>query len=130
MNASRKLSGIAKAALTAMLLIGSSTATANELSGIKKVSESKELGSLRDNYRACVVAKAKLYLKVNSIDSTIAHAPIACKRELLSIRQFLLSGAFKVDVVNQLIDSVREGVEIDLVNSVYDEVLKQRGIKQ
>ena len=96
----------------------------------KKVSESKELGSLRDNYRACVVAKAKLYLKVNSIDSTIAHAPIACKRELLSIRQFLLSGAFKVDVVDQLMDSVREGVEIDLVNSVYDEVLKQKGIKQ
>ncbi len=130
MNASRKLSGIAKVAVAAMLLAGSSAAMANELSGIKKVSESKELGSLRDNYRACVVTKAKLYLKVNSIDSTIAHAPIACKRELLSIRQFLLSGAFKVDVVDQLIDSVREGVEIDLVNSVYDEVLKQRGIKQ
>ena len=35
-----------------------------------------------------------------------------------------------VDVVDQLMDSVREGVEIDLVNSVYDEVLKQKGIKQ
>ena len=130
MNASRKFPGIATAVLLGMLCVSSASTSANELSAIKKVSESKELGTLRDNYRACVVAKAKLYLKVNSIDSTIAHAPIACKRELLSIRQFLLSGAFKVDVVDQLMDSVREGVEIDLVNSVYDEVLKQKGIKQ
>ena len=130
MNAPRKYPGIATAVLLGMLCVSSASTTANELSAIKKVSESKELGSLSDNYRACVVAKAKLYLKVNSIDSTIAHAPIACKRELLSIRQFLLSGAFKVDVVDQLMDSVREGVEIDLVNSVYDEVLKQKGIKQ
>ena len=103
MNAPRKYPGIATAVLLGMLCVSSASTTANELSAIKKVSESKELGSLRDNYRACVVAKAKLYLKVNSIDSTIAHAPIACKRELLSIRQFLLSGAFKVDVVDQLV---------------------------
>ncbi|TPV58307.1 hypothetical protein FJ444_09680 [Aestuariibacter sp. GS-14] len=125
----RKLRGMATAICAGLLLVTASGAIANELSAIKKVSESKELGTLRDNYRACVVAKAKLYLKVNSIDSTIVHAPIACKRELLSIRQFLLSGAFKVDVVDQLMDSVREGVEIDLVNSVYDEVLKKKGIQ-
>ncbi|GGF79557.1 hypothetical protein GCM10011338_34880 [Alteromonas lipolytica] len=104
-------------------------ASANEFSAIKKVSESKELETLRDSYRACVVKKASLYLKVNDIDSTIAHAPLACKRELLSIRQFLLSGAFKVEVVDQLMESVREGIEIDLVNHVYTEALKQKGIK-
>ena len=108
---------------------GLNMAVANEYSAIKKVSESNELEGLRDKYRECVLAKGTLYLKVNDVNSAIAHAPIACKRELLSVRQFLLSGAFKVEVVDQLMDSVREGVEIDLVNHVYAEVLKQKGIK-
>lgn len=113
----------------AITLLLQNVALANEYSAIKKVSESKELETLRDKYRECVVNKASLYLKVNDINSTITHAPIACKRELLSIRQFLLSGAFKVEVVDQLMESVREGVEIDLVNHVYGEVLRQKGIK-
>lgn len=111
------------------ILLSSPTLQANEYSAIK-ASESKELQNLREKYRSCVVGKGTLYLKVNSIDSAIAHAPIACKRELLGVRQFLLSGAFKVDVVDQLTESVREGVEIDLVNHLYDEVLKQKGIKR
>lgn len=124
-----KLSRLALFCSAITLMAGVNVATANEYSAIKKVSESKELETLRDNYRECVLAKATLYIKVNSIDSAIAHAPIACKRELLSVRQFLLSGAFKVEVIDQLMDSVREGVEIDLVNHVYAEVLKKRGIK-
>ena len=110
-------------------IAGVSGAVANEYSAIKKVSESKELESLRDKYRACVLDKGSLYLQVNDINSAIAHAPIGCKRELLSVRQFLLSGAFKVEVVDQLMDSVREGVEIDLVNHLYAELLKEKGIQ-
>lgn len=112
-----------------VILLASQYAVANEYSAIK-ASESKELQNLRAKYRDCVVEKGTLYLKVNSIDSALAHAPIACKRELLGVRQFLLSGAFKVEVVDQLTESVREGVEIDLVNHLYDEVLKQKGIKR
>lgn len=111
------------------ILLSSQAILANEYSAIK-ASESKELQTLRGKYRDCVVEKGTLYLKVNSIDSAIAHAPIACKRELLGVRQFLLSGAFKVEVVDQLTESVREGVEIDLVNHLYEEVLKQKGIKR
>lgn len=119
------------ALLTAMVLslVLALPVFANEYSGIKKVSESKELQRMRDAYRECVINKATLYLKVNSIDSVISHAPIACKRELLSVRQFLLSGAFKVEVVNELVSSVNEGVEIDLVNHIYNVVLKQKGVK-
>ncbi len=100
---------------------------ANELSAVKKATNSKEYESLKEAYRACVLTKGKQFILVNSIDSTIKHAPIACKRELLLVRQFLLSSAFKVDVIDQLMASVDEGVEIDLVNEVYGHVLKKRG---
>lgn len=114
----------------AILVISSWPLMAQEYSGVKKATESKEYEDLKRKYRDCVVANGVLYVKVAPIDSAINHAQISCKRELLSIRQFLLSGAFKVEVIDQLIGSVREGTEIDLVNSVYDEVLKRKGIKR
>ena len=72
------------------------------------------------------MSKAKSFLEVASVSDVIAHAPIACKREFFSVRQFLLSGAFKVDVIDELMDSVATGVEIDLVNLAYDESLKNK----
>lgn len=108
----------------------SGVASANEYGVMKQMTESREFDNLREAYRNCVVKRGELYVKVASIDSAIAHAPISCKRELFGIRQFLLSGAFKVEVIDQLMQSVEEGVEIDLVNTVYDYELKRRGIKQ
>lgn len=112
-----------------LLLLLSMPAGANELSAVKKATQSKEYEALKVAYRDCVINKGTSFIQVNSIDSTIRHAPIACKRELLSIRQFLLSSAFKVDVIDQLMVSVAEGVEIDLVNEVYAHVLKKRGFR-
>ena len=97
----------------------------NELSAVRLATESAEYDELKAVYRECVISKGKDFAKVSSVDSAIRYAPIACKREFLSIRQFLLSGAFRVDVIDELMDSVREGVEIDLVNTVYEEALKR-----
>lgn len=115
--------------LASALLLGP-PATANELSAVRKATESDEYERLKGRYRECVLEKARQYRKVTSIESAIEHAPIACHREFLGIRQFLLSGAFKVEVIDQLMDSVAQGVQIDLINAVYDEALREKGILQ
>lgn len=113
-----------------ILIFFSIAGSANELGSIKKATQSQEYDALREKYLQCVTSRGLDYMRVNSIDSAIAHAPIACKRELLSIRQFLLAGAFKVDVIDQLVMSVEQGAEIDLVNAVYNQVLTEKGIKR
>lgn len=102
----------------------------NELSGIKMATESGEYERLKDVYRQCMLTRGHDFLQVASIDSVIEHVPMACRRELLKVRQFLLSGAFKVEVIDQLIESVEEGAKIDLVNAVFNETLKRRGLKE
>lgn len=100
----------------------------NELSSVKKATESEEYERLKEQYRECVIKKGKLFLNVSPVQHAIEHAPIACYREFLGVRQFLLSGAFKVEVIDQLMESVKQGVQIDLVNAVYDEALRKKGI--
>ena len=75
-------------------------------------------------YKQCVLSKGEQYAKVSTPSEAIKFAPIACKRELLKIKQFFLNSAFKQTVITALIDSIKEGVEIDLVNIVYKERLK------
>jgi len=75
-------------------------------------------------YEKCVLKKGTLFAKVSTPSEAIKFAPVACKRELLEIKQFFLKSAFKKTVINALIDSIKEGVEIDLVNTVYKERLK------
>jgi hypothetical protein len=75
-------------------------------------------------YEQCVLTKGKKFAKVSTPSEAIKFAPIACKRELLEIKQFFLNSAFKKTVITALIVSIKEGVEIDLVNIVYSERLK------
>jgi len=75
-------------------------------------------------YEQCVLTQGKKFAKVSTPSEAIRFAPIACKRELLEIKQFFLNSAFKKAVITALIDSIKEGVEIDLVNIVYKERLK------
>lgn len=75
-------------------------------------------------YEKCVLKKGAQFAKVSTPSEAIKFAPIACKRELLEIKQFFLNSAFKKMVITALIDSIKEGVEIDLVNTVYRERLK------
>jgi len=75
-------------------------------------------------YETCVLKKGAQFAKVSTPMEAIKFAPIACKREILEIKQFFLNSAFKKIVITALIDSIKEGVEIDLVNTVYKERLK------
>lgn len=93
---------------------------------VKQATESQEYEKLKASYRLCVIEKGKRFATVSEVDSAIKYAPIACKRELLQMKQFLLAGAFQIEVINQLIRSVEEGVAIDLVIQVYDAKLNQQ----
>ena len=114
-------------AVCTLLAAVSTSLQANELGAIKRATESKEYDVLRESYKECVVTKGKAFLDVAPVAAVIEHVPIACERELLAVRQFLLAGAFKVEVIDQLIESVAQGVRIDLVNTVYEEALRKKG---
>ncbi|SFB98456.1 hypothetical protein [Pseudoalteromonas denitrificans] len=106
------------------IVIFSNCAFANELSQAHKVTKTPEYIKMKKQYEKCVLRKGIEFVKVSSPSEAIQYAPIACKRELLTIKQFFLGSAFKTEVINALVQSVKEGVEIDLVNSVYKERLK------
>jgi len=88
------------------------------------MTKTPEYNKIKKTYERCVIQKGIEFVKVSSPTEAIQYAPIACKRELLSIKQFFLSSAFKNEIINALVESVKEGAEIDLVNAVYRERLK------
>jgi len=90
----------------------------------KKLFSTPGFKKMKLKYEQCVLSKGELFAKVSTPSEAIKFAPIACKREILEIKQFFLNSAFKKAVITALIDSIKEGVEIDLVNIVYKERLK------
>jgi len=106
------------------LLFISTHLYANDLSQANKMTKTPEYNKIKKAYVTCVIQKGKEFIKVSSPSEAIKYAPIACKRELLAIKQFFLSSAFKNEIINALVQSVKEGTEIDLVNAVYKERLK------
>ena len=81
----------------------------------------KEFVALKESYQICTFEYAEDFLQTSKdIELTIKYSQIACKRDLLKMKKFLINGAFKVDVVDSLIDSIRQGVEIDLVIHVFE----------
>jgi len=74
-------------------------------------------------YEKCVLTNGKSFAQVSTPEESIKFAPIACKRELLLIKKFFLNSAFKSEFIQELIASIEEGVEIDLVKVVYNEKL-------
>jgi hypothetical protein len=90
----------------------------------KKFFSTPGFKKMKLKYEKCVLTKGEQFAKVSTPSEAIKFAPIACKREVLAIKQFFLKSAFKKTVITALIDSIKEGVEIDLVNVVYRERLK------
>lgn len=90
----------------------------------KQIFKTPGFNKMKLKYEKCVLKKGAQFAKVSTPSEAIKFAPIACKRELLEIKQFFLNSAFKKTVITALIDSIKEGVEIDLINAVYTERLK------
>jgi hypothetical protein len=90
----------------------------------KQIFRTPGFNKMKLKYEKCVLTKGTQFAKVSTPSEAIKFAPIACKRELLEIKQFFLNSAFKKSVITALVDSIKEGVEIDLVNAVYTERLK------
>lgn len=107
-----------------LLLLFSSLLLAGEFSQANNLTKTPEFKKMKRLYERCVLAKGVQYAKVSTPAEAIKFAPIACKRELLAIKKFFLNSAFKKEVINALVGSVKEGVEIDLINAVYNERLK------
>jgi len=89
----------------------------------KKYTQESKFEKLKTAYVECVLSKGVLYSKVSSVTESVQFAPIACKRKLLQIKHVYLNSAFKKEVIAELIESIREGVEIDLVKEIYKEKL-------
>jgi len=95
-----------------------------EFGNHNKLFSTPGFNKMKLKYETCVLRKGTEFAKVSTPTEAIQFAPIACKREILEIKQFFLNSAFKKSVITALIDSIKEGVEIDLVNAVYKERLK------
>jgi hypothetical protein len=84
--------------------------------------QSDALQKIKSNYENCVFEKGKLILRHSNFRDAIDFAPLACRKQLLQSKKYLLDSAFKVDVIDELVSSIEEGVRIDLVNKLIDEM--------
>jgi len=75
-----------------------------------------ELEELKGNYRSCVMNKGAELVRVSDFDTAVKYAPKACKRHFLEIRRFFFGNPFQLEISNELLASVNEGIEIDLIN--------------
>lgn len=82
--------------------------------------ESEEFARAKDLYRECVLEKGVQLLAVNDFDTAMRYAPLVCRRGLLQIKRYMLDSAFKVEVMDGLVASIAEGVEIDLANRLLE----------
>jgi hypothetical protein len=96
---------------------------AQDFSQANSMAQSAEVEKMKAKYESCVIKKGIAYAKVSTVTEAIKFAPIACKRELLAIKKFFLNSAFKTSIITDLVDSVRAGVEIDLIKKIYSEKL-------
>ena len=87
--------------------------------------ESDEFNRMKMVYRLCVLERGSQLMGVTSFETAMEYAPLVCRRGLLQIKRFMLGSAFKVEVTEGLLSSIAEGVEIDLVNALLDEKLKE-----
>lgn len=84
--------------------------------------QSDALQKIKNNYENCVFEKGKLILMHSNFRDAIDFAPLACRKQLLQSKKYLLDSAFKVDVIDELVSSIEEGVRIDLVNKLIEEM--------
>ncbi|MFT5484494.1 MAG: hypothetical protein ACI9GW_003159 [Halieaceae bacterium] len=89
--------------------------------GTQSLLRSEEFVRLKDLYQKCVLAKGSQMMNAFGFQTAVEYAPIACKRDLLKIKRMMLDSAFKRDVMDGLMASIAEGVEIDLVIALLQE---------
>ncbi len=87
--------------------------------------QSDQLQKIKSNYEQCVFMKGRVILENASFRDAVEFAPMACRRQLLQSKKYLLDSAFKVDVIDELVSSIEEGVRIDLVNMLITEIDKK-----
>lgn len=97
------------------------SAAANQDTSPSQPLNSKELIEIKKIYEKCVFEKGSLILKKSNLRDAMEFAPLACRKNLLQAKKYLLDSAFKIDVIDQLVSSIEEGVKIDLAN----ELIKQ-----
>ncbi|KMT65854.1 hypothetical protein [Catenovulum maritimum] len=114
-------------ALSLITLAFLNTANAQQkiLPPSQQFTESSEFQNIKQRYSQCALTKALEFSQVTDLDTAFKYAPTACRRDLLQIKKMLIGGPYKMDVIDQLVESVQEGVEIDMVNYVLREKLKQ-----
>lgn len=86
--------------------------------------QSDQLQKIKTTYENCVFNKGKIILRHSGFRDAIDFAPMACRKQLLQSKKYLLDSAFKVDVIDELVNSIEEGVRIDLVNTLIQEMEK------
>ncbi len=85
---------------------------------------SKELVEIKKNYQQCVIQNGRLLLKKSTFRDAMEFAPLACRKDLLQAKKYLLDSAFKIEVIDQLVSSIEEGVKIDLANDLIAQLPK------
>ncbi|MEP7705043.1 hypothetical protein [Paraglaciecola sp. 25GB23A] len=89
---------------------------------------SVELQQIKKKYESCVFDNGQIILAHSSFRDAMEYAPMACRKELLQAKKYLLDSAFKLDVIDQLVSSIEEGVRIDLAGRLVAQLkTKQKG---
>jgi hypothetical protein len=88
---------------------------------------SPEFLQMKAEYQSCVLQRGAELTEIGDFELAMTYAPLACRRDLLKIKRMMLGSAFKVEVAEDLLASIAEGVEIDLVNFLLDKKLNREG---
>jgi hypothetical protein len=91
---------------------------ANQSSNSSGSLNSAELVKIKKHYEQCVFEKGKLILKKSNLRDAMDFAPLACKKDLLQAKKYFLDRSMKIEVIEQLVDSIEEGIKIDLANEL------------
>lgn len=94
------------------------SSTANQGTTSSGSLNSAELDKIKKHYEQCVFAKGQLILKMSNFRDAMDFAPLACKKDLLQAKKYFLDRSIKIEVIDQLVDSIEEGIKIDLANKL------------
>lgn len=87
---------------------------------------SEELQQIKKKYEYCVFENGRVILDASNLRDAMEFAPLACRKELLQAKKYLLDSAFKLEVIVQLVNSIEEGVKIDLAGRLVAQLKAKR----
>ena len=91
---------------------------ANNDKNSSQLLNSKELVEIKEKYESCVLKQGRVLLAKVGFKEAMEYAPLACRKDLLQAKRYLLESAFKIEVIDQLVTSIEEGVKINLANDL------------